>query len=187
MADNEDREYQLVVTPLIDWLDRQKLGWIFHHPKHPTSARGWDIEAWREGEYLLIEAKYIAASSISSFSGLVSAPLAARARHWNDPGWCCCWAVGIKPQVEHRGRHVYQIFFDYMARNAEFWKHYGEDLRMRYIFFVQESGVTMIPFTDFLEMTNLYSGRVIGKVPLKECRRIAEELLSAYLEKAISN
>jgi hypothetical protein len=183
---NEDREYQLVVSPLINWLQAQKPGWIVHHPKYHTSARGWDIEAWRENEYLLIEAKYIAASSISSFSGLVSAPLAMRAQHWNDPSWCC-WAVGIKPQIENRGRHVYQIFFDYLARNVEFWKHYSEDLRMKYIFFVQEGDVTMVSFSDFLDMTKLYSDRTDKKTPCKARRQIAEDLLRIYLKRGISN
>jgi hypothetical protein len=58
---------------------------------------------------------------------------------------------------------------------------------MRYIFFVQEGGVTMIPFMDFLEMTRSYSDRVTSKTPLKECRWIADDLLSTYLKSGISN
>jgi hypothetical protein len=158
MPSNEDREYRFVVSPLVDWLTAQKPGWIVHQPKYHTAARGWDIEAWREDDYLLIEAKFISGPAIASLAGLVAAPLAMRVRQWKDAGWYC-WAIGIKPQIEGRGRHVYQIFFDYMARNSDFWKHYGDDLRMRYIFFVQEGKVTRIPFTDFLDMTKMYAGR----------------------------
>lgn len=77
-----------------------------------------------------------------------------------------------------------------MARNVEFWIHYTEDLRMKYIFFVQDGDVRMIRFTDFLEMTKVYSERVAGKTskaPLKECRRIADDLISAHLKGRISN
>jgi hypothetical protein len=176
----EDREYELVVTPLIEWFKSQQPDWNLHKPNYHTAARGWDIEAWRENEYLLIEAKYIASSSISSFAGLVAAPLAVRAQRWEGAGWCC-WAIGIKPQVEGRGRHIYQIFFDYMSRNSRFWKHYGEDLRMKYIFFVQGGEVTRIPFIDFLRMTDLYADRSAGR-KLVARRAAAEQVLSDYLQ-----
>jgi hypothetical protein len=173
----EDREDQFVVTPLIDWFKKQKPKWGLHKPAYASHARGWDIEAKRDNEYLVIEAKCISASSISSFAGLVAAPLAKRDNHWRGPSWCC-WAIGIKPQVERDRRHVYQIFFDYMARNPTFWGHYGKDLRMKYIFFVQAGGVTSILFTEFLRKTKLYSDRAQGKT-VKARRRIAEEVMSA--------
>jgi hypothetical protein len=181
----EDREDRLVVTPLIDWLKKQKPGWIIDKPKYPTSARGWDIEARRRNEYLLIEAKYIAGPAIAAFAGLVAAPLAKRALRLNIPAlepWCC-WAIGINPPGpvgsevrKATTRNMYQILFDYMARNSKFWKHYGKDLRMKYIFFVQKEEVTSILFTEFLRMTKLYTDRAHGK-RLKERRQIAEDLL----------
>ena len=54
------------------------------------------------------------------------------------------------------GFGLYQILFDFMGRHSGFWAHYGEDLRMKYIFFVQEGKVTRIPFADFLVMTQRY-------------------------------
>jgi hypothetical protein len=81
---------------------------------------------------------------------------------------------------------MYQIFFDYMARNSEFWKHYGEDLRMKYIFCVQAGEVTRIPFAAFLRMAKLYGGRANEKTPLEDRRRIAEGLLSRHLKRAVS-
>ena len=169
----EDREDRLVVTPLIDWFKKQKPNCGIHKPAYTTNARGWDIEAKRENEYLLIEAKYIGGPAISSFAVLVVAPLAKRDLHWKRPEPWCCWAIGVKPP-----RNMYQIFFDYMARNSEFWKHYGEDLRMKYIFLVREGEVTRIPFTYFLRMTKLYADRAHGKT-LEERRQIAERALAA--------
>jgi hypothetical protein len=170
----EDREDKLVVTPLCDWFEKQEAGWKLSKPKFSTSARGWDIEAWRKNEYLLIEAKYIFGPSIAALAGLVAAPLAKRVQHRKYRSWCC-WAIGIKPP-----RNMYQVLFDYTSRNSEFWKHYGEDHRMKYIFFVQEGEVMRIPFAAFLRMTKLYADRADGET-LAARRRIADDLLSTYL------
>ncbi len=80
---------------------------------------------------------------------------------------------------------MYQILFDYMARNPKFWKHYGEDLRMKYIFFVHEGEVTRISFTAFLRKTKLYGDRADGKT-LGVKRGIAEDLMSPCLKRAAS-
>lgn len=105
----EDREYRLVVEPLIRWFKAQD--WCCQTPDYHTSARGWDIEAGQKNEYLLIEAKYISGPSIAALAGLVAAPLANRALRFKIPGcneragikppaklmpWCC-WAIGINP------------------------------------------------------------------------------------------
>jgi len=167
------------------WFKEQKAHWNLQKPSHSSSARGWDIEATRKNQDLLIEAKYIAGPAISSFAGLVTAPIARRAqrsmvRKYRSSGHGVCWAIGIKPP-----RNMYQILFDYMARNQLFWKHYGEDLRMKYIFFVQEGEVTKIPFTAFLRMSKLYADRTDDKTSLLARRRIADDLLSAYLKRAL--
>jgi hypothetical protein len=56
---------------------------------------------------------------------------------------------------------------------------YVEDLRMKYIFFVEK--VTRIQFADFLFVTDQYVELTIadGK-KLKQRRRIAEDLLNKY-------
>lgn len=196
----EDREYRFVVEPLIGWLKKQN--WCYQTPEYHTSARGWDIEAGRKNECLLIEAKYISGPSIAVLAGLVAAPLANRALRLKIPEcneragikplaklvpWCC-WAIGINPPgqigsevYKSTTRNMYQILFDFMGRNSKFWKHYGEDLRMKYIFFVEKGEITRIPFTDFLFMTKQYVEltRADGK-KLKERRQIAEDLLNKY-------
>ncbi len=174
---NEDR---FVVNPLIRWFKEQKADWTIRKPSQGTYATGWDIEATRKNQDLLIEAKYIAGPALSSFAGLVTAPLAKRAQRGmvrKYRSWChgVCWAIGINPP-----RNIFQILFDYIARNPKFWKHYGEDLRMKYIFFVRDGDVTRIPFTAFLRITKLYAARSGGKT-LAARRRIAKELLSTYL------
>ena len=166
------------------WFEEQNADWDLLKPSYPTSARGWDIEARRKNQDLLIEAKYITGPSISSFAGLVTAPIAKRAQRFmvrKYRSWChhVCWAIGIKPP-----RNMYQILFDVTARNLKFWKHYGEDLRMKYIFFVEKEEVTRIPFTAFLRMAKLYADRVDDKTTLEERRRIADGLLSTYLKRA---
>ncbi len=79
---------------------------------------------------------------------------------------------------------MYQILFDLLARNQKFWKHYGEDLRIKYIFFIQTGKITRISFTTFLRIAKLYADRVDDKTPLEEPRRIADGLLSTYLKRA---
>jgi hypothetical protein len=174
MTDEEGfKEDRLVVEPLMRWFKEQNEGWSLHKPSYRTSARGWDIEARREDqEDLLIEAKYIGGPAIPSLAGLVAAPLAIRAGYFPPRNWPekVCWAIGIKPP-----RHMCQILFDYVARNQKFWTHYGEDLGMKYIFFVQDGDVTRIPFATFLGMTKHYADRARDK-SLSTRREIAAEL-----------
>ena len=169
-------ETRLVVEPLVHWLEGQKPRWTTRTPRYETWARGWDIEANCKNQVLLIEAKYIAGASISSFAGLVTAPMADR-KYPSSP-YGVCWAIGIK-----QPRNLYQILFDIMARNLKFWKHYGEDLRMKYIFFVEKRGVTRIPFADFLSIAERYADSTESE-SLQERRRIAKELLRKFLQNA---
>jgi hypothetical protein len=132
----------LVVEPLVRWFKAQD--WCCQTPDYHTSARGWDIEAARKNEYLVVEAKYISGPSIAALAGLASAPLANRALRLKMPEcneraeiaaqaeWLpwCCWAIGINPpgQVGSEAfksttRNMYQILFDFMGRNSRFWKH----------------------------------------------------------------
>ncbi len=62
-----------------------------------------------------------------------------------------------------------------MGRNLKFWKHYSDDLRMKYIFFVEKGEITRIPFAEFLLMTKQYvelttaDGKKL-KEPSADCR-----------------
>jgi hypothetical protein len=164
-------ETRLVVRPLVRWFKEQKADWKVRPPKHETAERGWDIVARRKNYDLLIEAKYMAGPSISSFAGLVSAPMADR--KYPSSSYGVCGAIGIEPT-----RNIYQVLFDIMARNLRFWKHYGVDFRMKYIFFVQDRKVMKMPFADFLSIAKLYAASAKGKT-LKQRRQIAKNLLTS--------
>lgn len=76
---NSEQKY--VLEPVKDWFENQKAGWVLYTPRNATDT-GWDIEARRKNQDLLIEAKYIKHSFISSFSQLVTSPLTNRAQHF---------------------------------------------------------------------------------------------------------
>jgi hypothetical protein len=67
-----------------------------------------------------------------------------------------------------------------MARNPVFWKHYSKDVRMKYIFFVQDGKVTRIPFAAFLRIAKPYAAHARSE-KLAARRSIAEDLLRTYL------
>lgn len=71
-------EERFVVRPLLRWFKRQKAQWTVVNPRYGSSATGWDLEARRKNQDLLIEAKYIDGPFLASFAGLVAAPLANR-------------------------------------------------------------------------------------------------------------
>lgn len=174
------KEEEYVIKPLIQWFRKQKTKWELYNPKYGTSATGWDLEARRKNQDLLIEAKFIDGPFLSSFAGLVTAPLSNRPQHFMKKkyrSWChdICWAIGAAVQK----RNIYQILLDYLARNPIFWKHYCKDLRLKYIFFVRDGKVAKVPFKHFLDIAALYEKKANGKV-LKEKRTIAEELMKKY-------
>lgn len=61
------KEEKFVVNPLIRWFKRQDAAWHVYKPSYGTSATGWDIEARRKNQDLLIEAKYIDGAFLASF------------------------------------------------------------------------------------------------------------------------
>jgi hypothetical protein len=172
------KEGKYVVNPLVRWFRRQEARWALKTPRHGTSERGWDIEARRKNQDLLIEAKYIDGPFLSSFSGLVAAPLANRTQHFmrrKTQSWSyqVCWAIG-SPYSEN---HLYQILLDYLARNPKFWGHYQKDLRIKYVFFVRRNSVARVRFSDLIEVARTYAKGVSDNNRLDYRRSVAGHLL----------
>jgi hypothetical protein len=173
-----NREREFVVDPLVLWFRGQRANWQLDMPGYDVSATGWDIEAHRKNQDLLIEAKYIEGPFLASFSGLVTSPLANRPdqhlkRKYRSWSYGVCWAIGSSRPLTH----IYQILLDYFCRNPVFWKHYMEDLHMKSIFFIDNKKVAQIPFTKFLEISKPY-GIIAPKNSLRKRRAIAEKLLA---------
>ncbi|MDT8067943.1 MAG: hypothetical protein ROO76_07210 [Terriglobia bacterium] len=174
------KEERYVVNPLVRWLKCQKATWQVYKPSYGTSATGWDIEARRKNQDLLIEAKYIDGAFLASFTGLVTASLANRRQHFmiqKYRSWChhVCWAIGSdRPQND-----IFQILFDYIARNPKFWKHYAEDVRMKYVFFVRSGRVSRIPFSLVLHLAERYAPEASNKT-LLERRKVAGHLIRNF-------
>ncbi len=174
------KEEEFVIEPLLKWFSKQRAQWKIYRPKHGTSATGWDIEARRKNNDLLIEAKFIDGPFLSSFTGLVTAPLANRPQHFMTQkyrSWChnVCWAIG----ANYEKRNIYQICLDYFTRNPTFWRHYCEDLRLKYIFFVIDSKVTRVPFTQMVKMAVEYGRKTKGK-KIGARRIVAATLMEKY-------
>jgi hypothetical protein len=170
-------EREHVVKPLKKWLEKQNTKWDVRVPPNATET-GWDVEARRKNRDLLIEAKYITRSFIGSFSPLVTSPLTNRYQHSMKKklkSWCSCtcWAIG----TNYKTRNIYQILFDYFGRNLEFWKHYGEDLDLYYVYFVKNKKVARIRYSKLLNIATVYSLQGAGETKTKQ-REIAEKLMS---------
>ncbi len=181
-----DKEERLVVKPLLRWLRRQKgrhqeARWKLARPKYGTSATGWDIEAHRKNQDLLIEAKFIAGPFLASFASLAAAPLARRpqrfvATKYRSWSYNVCWAIG----ASYRDANLYQIFLDYLSRNLTFWKHYQKDLRLKYVFFVRNGRVARVRFAAILNIANRYKNAA-EQGGLHERRQIATKLMGGLL------
>ena len=175
-------EAKYVVKPLLKWLKNQKAQWKkLYKPRYGKSATGWDIEAQRKNQDLLIEAKYVDGPFLNSFSGLIAAPLAKRPQHFLKKkyrSWCygVCWAIGCKGEL----LNLYQRMFDYFVRNVTFWRHYGKDLKMKYIFFIEDPKIIQISFSKFIELAEHYKKRVSLQTKLSEKRKIAEQIMLSY-------
>lgn len=179
------KEEEFVVNPLYEWFQRQKTDWEKPlKPNHGKSATGWDIEVKRKNLDLLIEAKYIDKQSITSaIAGLVLAPLSGRPQRSlkiKYRNWChnVCWAIGINPNDK---RHLYQALLDYLARNPAFWKHYSEDLCLKYIFFVQNNMVAKVRFSKLLDIATQYDKESEGK-KLNGKRVVVDVLMKKILK-----
>ena len=180
-APRHAKEEQLVVKPLLRWLNRQKARWKVVRPKYGTSATGWDIEAHRKNQDLLIEAKFIAGPFLASFASLAAAPLARRPQHsvvtkYRSWSYGVCWAIG----ASYRDANLYQIFLDYLSRNLTFWRHYQKDLRLKYVFFVRNGRVSRVRFVSILKIANRYK-KAAEEAGLRERRQIATMLRGGLL------
>lgn len=176
------KEEKFVVNPLIQWFKHQKAGWKLYKPNYGTAATGWDIEAQRKNQDLLIEAKYIDGPFLGSFMGLVTAPLANRPQHlikrkYRSWSYAICWAIG----TNYLQRNIYQLLFDYFGRNLIFWNHYSKDLRVKYIFFVQNGKIAKVLFSKFLDLGKTYKKKAERK-SLAERRLLAEELTKKIIK-----
>ncbi len=176
------KEEKYVVRPIVRWLRSERAHWKVRTPRHGTSERGWDIEARRKNQDLLIEAKYIDGPFLSSFSGLVAAPLASRAQHFmrrKTRSWSyrVCWAIG----TSYSENHLYQALFDYLVRNPKFWQHYYKDLRLKYVFFVRRNLVARVRFEDLITVARTYAKETSDNNRLDYKRAVAGHLLGSRL------
>lgn len=180
-------EYKAVIEPLERWFKNQRANWKTRKCEYPTAETGWDLEARRKNCDLLIEAKYIQKAFISGFSGLVCAPLVKRRQYYmkrKDKSWCnwVCWAIGSSYET----RNIYQLLLDYIARNLTFWSHYGNDLKMKYIFFVDKNqSVSFISWKKMCENAKKFAPYADDN--LENRRKLANELMLRGLRNTISN
>ena len=175
------KEEKFVVNPLVRWFKRQGADWKLYKPRYGTAATGWDIEAQRKNQDLLIEAKYIDGPFLASIGGLVIAPLANRPQHlikrkYRSWSYGVCWAIG----TNYAQRNIYQLLFDYFVRNLSFWEHYTHDLRLKYVFFVQGQKVARVPFEKLLSAASRYRVKAFGR-NLNVRRITAEKLMAKSL------
>lgn len=172
-------EQKQVVIPLYKWVSKQMTEWEIYMPPKPTTT-GWDLELRRKNLYLCIEAKYITRSFIYSFSRLTTSPLTQKRLHLmkrNDCSPCArsCWAIG----TSYQSRDIYQILLDYLIRHLDFWWHYFEDLKMQYVFFIENKKVARISFKNLLLIAEKYREKTDGK-NTNERRIIAEQLTKRF-------
>jgi hypothetical protein len=182
------KEERFVVNPLERYfLDPKRSGakWSIRHRPLGRSATGWDLQVERKNQVLLIEAKYIRGAFASALAGLIIAPLTKKTEKMKSrkkKSWSSviCWAIGCgyvagKRNLKYKMSGIYQILFDCLARNLEFWKCYSKTLKVRYIFFVDNGKVAKISFNNILNRAGRYKSS--SNKSLRERRLIAEVLL----------
>jgi hypothetical protein len=174
------KEYEFVVEPLEKWFTNQRTQWSLTPPKKQPGSTGWDIQARRKkgNQDLLIEAKFFN-RSISSFAGLVTAPIVRRSESFmkkKEHGWCAniCWAIGYTDD------NIYQILLDYLSRQLLFWEHYSKDFGMKYVFFIKDKKVSKILFIKLLNIAKNYLEETERMIKLNK-RIQARKLMSKYL------
>lgn len=180
-------EEKFVVNPLERYfLDPSRSGAKWHvkaRPKFGRAATGWDLQVERKNQVLLIEAKYIRHAFAASMAGLIISPLSIRRETMKrkdlKKSWSAviCWAVGsgYGSVNKYRMRDMHQILFDYIARNPKFWKCYSEELRVKYVYFIDKGKVARISFISLINLSGKYFA-VLDK-PLETRRAMASELL----------
>ena len=181
-------EEKFVVNQLVKYFEdpaRSRAKWrVKHKPKHGKSATGWDLQVERKNQVLLIEAKYVTRSFASAISGLILAPLCHRPeklkrglyRSWSAR---ICWAIGCGYNNEKHRKGLYQILFDYIARNLKFWNAFAEILSVKYVFFVDGSKVAKFRFHDMVKLVGRYY--TCADQPLDKRRLTAEKLVTKKL------
>ena len=184
------KEERFVVSPLQRFLlDPRRSGaaWaIKHRPRHGKSATGWDLQADRKNQVLLIEAKYISGAFAPAIAGLTLAPLTHRVERMQsgrkEGSWCAsvAWAIGWD-RSKHQMAGIYQILLDYFSRNLTFWQCYARELKVKCIFFVQQGSVARISFDRMLGLAKQYAATAGRSLP--ERRERANQLLSALVFK----
>ncbi|QQG42481.1 MAG: hypothetical protein HYW15_03165 [Candidatus Giovannonibacteria bacterium] len=178
------QEEKFVVNPLEKYfLDPKRSGakWTRKDRSRGMSETGWDLQVERKKQVLLIEAKYIRGPFASAFAGLTIAPLTNRPEKMKNNLYrsrysVICWAIGFGyKRRKYKMSRIYQILFDYLARNLEFWECYSKTLKVMYIFFVDNQKVAKISFSKIINLAARYELSI--KKSLPERRAIAEKLL----------
>jgi hypothetical protein len=185
------KEEELVVNQLERYfLDHTRSGakrHIKHKPKHGKSAAGWDLQVERKNQVLLIEAKFIQGPFASALAGLIIAPLVMRREQMKSrksKRWAAvtCWAIGCGWPIArgdksegHNVSRIYQLLFDYFARNLKFWKCYSKTLNFKYLFFVDEGKVARIRFIKMLNLVKRYEPSF--ETTFKERQQLAAKLM----------
>jgi hypothetical protein len=146
------KEIKYVVNPLETYFTnvrRSGAKWTIKDKSKGPGETGWDLQVARKNQTLVIEAKHIKQSFKAAMEGLTLSPLVRHSKQMKrNP--VICWAIGVGwrggwSQDDHMA-HIYQILFDYFARNLQFWKFYSNILKVRYIFFIKNKDVAKISF-----------------------------------------
>ena len=180
------QEEKFVVNPLEKYfLSKKRSGakWIIkHRPQYGTSETGWDLQVERKNQVLFIEAKYIRGPFASALAGLVIAPLTNKQEKMKSgkrKSWSAvvCWAIGFGyKRKKYTMSRIYQILFDYLARNLEFWRCYTRTLKVEYVFFVDNGKIAKIGFSKIINLAAQY--KPAASKSLSERRIMAGKLLS---------
>jgi hypothetical protein len=178
------KEYELVVKPLKKWFDKKKNWNLKYLPNHHISETGWDLEMQRKNMDILIEAKYINGPFAQSFSGLMLSPISNRRQHsikTKYRSWCynIAWAIGANDKYNRD--NFYQLF-DYLSGNIIFWKHYSKDLRVKYIYIINNKKITQLSFKKIIEMAKKYK-KQLGKDVTQTNKRKTALNLFEHLER----
>ena len=182
-------EEKFVVNPLEKYfLDSKRSGakWkIKDRPRYGKGATGWDLQIERKNQVLLFEAKYIRGPFASALAGLVIAPLTNKTEKMKSKkkkslSSVICWAIGCgykggERNLKYKMSGVYQILFDCLVRNLEFWGCYSKILKVKYIYFVDNQKVAKISFNKIINLAIEY--QLPSSKSLHERRLKSEDLL----------
>lgn len=83
-------------------------------------------------------------------------------------------------------RNPFQLLWDYFARNMTFWSHYHKDLKVKYIFLVNEGRVCKMDFNKFLLMSSEYVKCTKGS-KLSYRQKVAKDIVKKYFNNVYKN